>query len=48
MLSRTMKEFESITTTYIYDGLEGILDGNSVGGAQQQSFPESISWSYGG
>jgi hypothetical protein len=25
MLSQTMKEFESISTTYIYNGLEGIF-----------------------
>jgi hypothetical protein len=32
MLSRTMKKFETETTTYVYNGLEGILDGYTVGG----------------
>jgi hypothetical protein len=41
-----MKNFETDTTTYLYDGLEGILDGYLVGGTQQQAFPESISWSW--
>jgi hypothetical protein len=36
MMSRTMKQFETTaTTTYVYDGLEGILGGYLVGGTQQ-------------
>jgi hypothetical protein len=35
MMSRTMKEFETATTPYVYDGLEGILGGYLVGGTQQ-------------
>jgi hypothetical protein len=34
MMSRTMKKFETATTTYVYDGLEGILGGYLVGGTQ--------------
>jgi hypothetical protein len=35
MMSGTMKEFETATTTYVYDSLEGILGGYLVGGTQQ-------------
>jgi hypothetical protein len=31
----SMKKFETATTTYVYDGLEGILGGYLVGGTQQ-------------
>jgi hypothetical protein len=30
-----MTKFETDTTTYVYDGLEGILDGYLVEGTQQ-------------
>jgi hypothetical protein len=30
-----MKEIETATTTYVYNGLEGILGGYLVGGTQQ-------------
>jgi hypothetical protein len=43
MMSRTRKEFETATTTYVYDGLEGILGGYL--GTQQYASPESFSWS---
>jgi hypothetical protein len=35
MMSRTMKKFETATTSCIYDGLEGIMGGYLVGGTQQ-------------
>jgi hypothetical protein len=35
MMLPTMKKFETATTTYVYDGLEGILGGYLVGGTQQ-------------
>jgi hypothetical protein len=34
-MSQKMKEFESATTTYVYDGLEGILGGYLMGRTQQ-------------
>jgi hypothetical protein len=40
-----MKYFQTGTTTYIYNGPEGILDGYCVRGTPLQSFSESISWS---
>jgi hypothetical protein len=39
------QKFETATTTYVYDGLEGILGGYLVGGTQQYASPELFSWS---
>jgi hypothetical protein len=46
MLSRMMKYFQNGTTTYIGNGLGGILDGYWMGGTPLQSFSEPISWSW--
>jgi hypothetical protein len=35
-MSPTIKKFETATTTYVYDSLEGILGGYLVGGTQQE------------
>jgi hypothetical protein len=35
MMLRTMKQFKTGTTTYIYDDLDGIVGGYLVGGTQQ-------------
>jgi hypothetical protein len=39
------KKIQTATTTYVYDGLEGILGEYLMGGTQQYASLESFSWS---